>query len=30
MKDQEINELDGDMIYDRTLWRLLIHVACPL
>jgi hypothetical protein len=26
-KDLGINELDRDMIYDRTLWRSLIHVA---
>jgi len=29
-KDLEINELDRDMIYDRTLWRRLIHVADPI
>jgi len=22
-----INELDGNILYDRTLWRRLIHVA---
>jgi hypothetical protein len=26
-KDLEINELDKDIIYDRTLCRCLIHVA---
>jgi len=26
-KDLEINELDQNMVYDRTLWRKLIHVA---
>jgi len=26
-KDLEINELDINMAYDRTLWRNLIHVA---
>jgi len=26
-KDLEINELDRNMIYGRTLWRNLIHVA---
>jgi hypothetical protein len=25
--DLEINELDRNMVYDRTLWRNLIHVA---
>ena len=29
MKDLEINELDPNMVYDRTLWRNLIHVADP-
>jgi len=24
-KDLEINELDRNMMYDRTLWRNLIH-----
>ena len=28
-KDLEINELDRNMIYYRTLWRILIHVANP-
>jgi len=28
-KDLEINELDPNMVYDRTLWRNLIHVADP-
>jgi len=28
-KDLEINELDRNMVYDRTLWRNLIHVANP-
>jgi len=27
--DPEINELDRDMIYDRTLLHCLIHVADP-
>jgi len=26
-KDLEINELDRNMVYDRTLWHNLIHVA---
>jgi len=26
-KDLEINEFDWDMIYDKTLWHNLIHVA---
>jgi len=25
-KNLEINELDGNMVYDRTLWHKLIHV----
>jgi hypothetical protein len=29
MKDLAINELDRDIIYVRTLWRSLIHVADP-
>jgi len=28
-KDLEVNELDPNMVYDRTLWRNLIHVADP-
>jgi len=28
-KDLEINELDRNMVYDKTLWRNLIHVADP-
>jgi hypothetical protein len=28
-KDLEINELDPNMVYDRILWRNLIHVADP-
>jgi hypothetical protein len=28
-KDLEVNELDPNMIFDRTLWRHLIHVADP-
>jgi len=28
-KDIEINELDRDMIYHRTLWWFLIDVVCP-
>jgi len=28
-KDLEINELDPNMVYDRTLWHNLIHVADP-
>jgi len=27
--DLGINELDRNMVYDRTLWRRLIHVADP-
>jgi hypothetical protein len=26
-KDLEVNELDSNMVYDRTLCRNLIHVA---
>jgi len=29
-KDLEINELDPNMVYNRTLWRNLIHVADPI
>jgi len=29
MIDLEINVLDPNMVYDRTLWRNLIHVADP-
>ena len=29
-KDLEVNELDPNLIYDRTLWRHLIHVADPI
>jgi len=29
-KDLEINELDRNIFYDRTLWRNLIHVADPI
>jgi len=25
----EVNELDPDMVYDRTLWRNLIYVVDP-
>jgi len=28
-KDLEVNELDPNMISDRTLWRNLVHVADP-
>jgi len=28
-KDLEVNELDPNLIYDKTLWRNLIHVADP-
>ena len=28
-KDLEVNELDPNMVFDRTLWRHLIHVANP-
>ena len=28
-KDLEVNELDPNLVYDRTLWRNLIHVADP-
>jgi len=27
--DLEINELDPNMVYDRTFWGNLIHVADP-
>jgi hypothetical protein len=26
-KDLEVNELDLNLVYDRTLWRNLIHVT---
>jgi len=28
-KDLEVNELDPNKVFDRTLWRHLIHVADP-
>jgi len=28
-KDLEVNELDSNLVYDRTLWRNLIHVDDP-
>jgi len=28
-KDLETNELNRNMVYDRNLWRNLIHVADP-
>jgi len=28
-KDLKINELDRNMVFDRTLWRRLIHIADP-
>jgi len=28
-KDLEVYELDPNMVFDRTLWRHLIHVADP-
>jgi len=28
-KDLEASELDPNMVFDRTLWRPLIHVADP-
>jgi len=28
-KDLEVNELDPNMVFDRTLWRHLIHIANP-
>jgi hypothetical protein len=28
-KDLEVNELDPNMFYNRTLWRNLIYVADP-
>ena len=28
-KDLEVNELDANMVFDRTLWRYLIYVADP-
>jgi len=28
-KDLEINELEKNMIFNRTLWRRLIHVTDP-
>nr|KYP34423.1 Retrovirus-related Pol polyprotein LINE-1 [Cajanus cajan] len=29
LKDMEINALSREMIYDRSLWRRLIHIADP-
>jgi len=29
-KDIQINALDRNMVYARTLWRNLIHVADPI
>jgi len=26
-KDLEVSELDPNLVYDKTLWRNLIHVA---
>ena len=28
-KDLEVNELDPNLVYDRTIWRNLIHVYRP-
>ena len=28
-KDLNINELDPNIVYNRTLWRNLIHIADP-
>jgi len=28
-KDLEVNKLDSNLVYDRTLWRNLIHVTDP-
>lgn len=28
-KDLKINKLDNNIVFDRTLWRSLIHVADP-
>jgi len=28
-KDLGINELDPNMVYDRTLWLILIHLTDP-
>lgn len=28
-KDFEINDLDRDIVLDKTLWRKLIHVIDP-
>jgi len=28
-KDLEVNELDPNLVYDRILWRNLVHVADP-
>jgi len=28
-KDLEVNELDPNLVFNRTLWRHLIHVADP-
>ena len=28
-KDLEVNELDPNLVYDRILWRHLIHVTDP-
>ena len=29
-KDVEVNELDLNIVFDRTLWRHVIHVADPI
>ena len=29
-KDLDVNELDSNLVYDRTLWCHLIHVADPI
>ena len=29
-KDLDVNELDPNLVYDRTLWCHLIHVADPI
>ena len=27
--DLEVNEFDPNMVYDRTLWRNLVHITDP-
>jgi len=29
-KDLEVNKLDSNLVYDKALWRNLIHVGDPI